>query len=71
MSKSLLILFNNGETESNFKSHISGGKLLWSGNNGFELIGKGKEEWDKVLLVKFRRIKFLQETIKKTTEIRI
>ena len=36
------------------KPVIGDGKVLWSGQNGFEWIGKMDEDWDSALLIKYK-----------------
>ena len=55
LTSTILVLVND-EGKTDIESVIGNGNILWSGKNGFEWIGKGKEEWESVFLIRYQNI---------------
>jgi len=50
---SILVLLKHDRQVDAIQSAIGDGKVLWSGHDGLEWIGKRNEEWDSVFLVNY------------------
>ena len=64
-STSLLVLLKHRGQDSDIESVIGDGNVLWSGQKGFEWIGKGNEEWDSVFLIRYDDISEYQQAIER------
>ena len=69
MSKSLLVFLKYKDEKPVLKSILGEGEILWSGKNGFEIIGDGKEEWEQVFLIKYPSAISFQNAVEKYNEI--
>jgi len=67
-SSSILVFLKQGDTEIDASIAIGEGKILWSGQNGLEWIGKDEEQWDSVYLIKYGDIHKLQQATKRFRE---
>ncbi|MHA1479946.1 MAG: hypothetical protein ACTSQZ_00780 [Candidatus Thorarchaeota archaeon] len=64
-ASSILVLLRYGEEDTDVKPVIGDGMILWSGQNGFEWIGKMDEDWDSVFLIKYNDILEYQRAIER------
>ncbi len=62
-ASSILVLLNHGGQETSVPSAIGDGKVLWSGHNGIEWIGKDGEDWDSAYLIKYSSTSELQQSV--------
>ncbi|MHA2294391.1 MAG: hypothetical protein ACXAEU_08265 [Candidatus Hodarchaeales archaeon] len=60
---SLLVMLKFNDQDDKINPMIGDGNILWKGINGFELIGKGKEEWDEVFVIRYKNANMYQEAI--------
>jgi len=67
-ASSILVLLKHGGQEASVESAIGDGKILWSGNTGFDWIGKEDEEWDSALLVEYPSNSELQQSVGRFNE---
>jgi hypothetical protein len=67
-ASSILVLLKHDGQEELVKSAIGEGKILWSGIDGLDWIGKEDEEWDSVFLVKYRSHSELQQSTERFKE---
>ncbi|MGY5858915.1 MAG: hypothetical protein RTU63_06065 [Candidatus Thorarchaeota archaeon] len=65
---SILVLLKHTNQETGLTSAIGDGKVLWSGNTGFEWIGPGNEEWDSVFLVHYEDDFRFQQAVERFRE---
>lgn len=64
-STSILVFLKYSDQEIDVQSVIEDGKVLWSGQNGFEWIGKDGERWDSVFLIKYIDTPKFQQAIER------
>ena len=64
-STSILVLLKHRGQETDIEPVIGDGKVLWSGQKGVEWIGKGNEEWDSALLIKYDDTSEYQQAIER------
>lgn len=62
-ASSILVLLKHGGRDTSVKSAIGNGRVLWSGHNGIEWIGKEDEEWNSVYLIKYSSISEMQQSV--------
>ena len=62
-ASSILVLLNHGGQKTSVPSAIGDGKVLWSGHNGIEWIGKDDEDWDSAYLIKYSSTSELQQSV--------
>jgi len=58
----------HGEQEASVLSAIGDGKVLWSGTDGFDWIGKEDEEWDSVFLIECQSAIEVEESAERFRE---
>ncbi|MHA2287089.1 MAG: hypothetical protein ACXABZ_14605, partial [Candidatus Thorarchaeota archaeon] len=64
-ASSILVLLKHGDQETSIDSAIGDGRVLWSGRDGIEWIGKEEEEWDSVYLIKYSSTTEMQQSVKR------
>jgi hypothetical protein len=64
-ASSILVLLKYANREVDLNSILGDGDVLWSGQHGFEWIGKGDTEWDSAFLIRYGDRSVYQESIDK------
>ncbi|MHA1671089.1 MAG: hypothetical protein ACTSV5_11025 [Promethearchaeota archaeon] len=56
-------MFNHEISTPKLKSIVQKGKIIWSGINGFEIIGDSKAEWNEISIFRFDNATDYQNTV--------
>jgi len=67
-ASSILVLLKHGDQEASVLSAIGDGKVLWSGADGLDWIGKEDEKWDSVFLIEYQSFIEVEESAERFRE---